>query len=122
MEQDHGGGEQMNTYMTKGLLVLAAIVLPGCATLEDAPTVTYHGAGLAVSPVGGAEVKQVKSTVDVDPRLLVKCVELPQMLTVNPSPDDVLAQKAAESGLYAACRSRHSSLVELVRQAFNLKP
>lgn len=111
----------MNRPIIQSLLALATLGLGACASPEDAPTTTYPGAGMAVSPVGAAAVKQVKSTVDVDPRLLTKCADLPKMLTLNPSPEDVLAQKAAESGLYAACRQRHSSLAELVIQAFNIK-
>ena len=102
--------------------ILADLALHGCANLDTEPPIVIDsaGSGLSVSPVSGKPVDRVKTTVDVDPRLLLPCSELPTMVAENPTPEDVLAQKVIEVQLYAGCRARHSKLAELVRRAFNI--
>lgn len=104
----------------KYIPILALAVLAGCAGIKDVPTVVYPGASMNVSPIGGAEVKQVKESVDIDPQLLQACPDLPAMSVVNPAPEDILAQKVVETRIYALCSARHRGLISVVREAFNL--
>ncbi len=50
-----------------------------------------------------------------DSRLLVKCVDLPQVNTMR-DPKDVLNNKAEETILYVECAKRHNSLVDELRK------
>lgn len=96
--------------MRKSLIALLCFTLLGCANPLTLP-------GLSTDD---DELHQPKESIEIDSRLLEECADLTDMDNSNPSPKDVLEQRAKDVSDYAKCKRNHSSLIKIVRKAFNL--
>ena len=100
-------------------LIFLCLFLAACQ--PKPPIVIDTSGGISESPVSGDELEKPKDKVEIDPYLLKECDRLPEFKIQKPTDVDVLRQKAAESVVYKDCASRHRSLVEIVKKAFNLQ-
>lgn len=104
----------------KIILMIACLVLTGCATTQN-PVVTPQQTEVTKSPVSGKELDKPKDRVDIDPYLLEPCPDFAPMTSSNPTPQDVLNQKAKDVAVRKDCANRHNSLIKVVKDAFNTR-
>lgn len=100
--------------------MLVLLMLTGCATHP----VAVVGAGTTqttASPASGKPMDQAKQKVEIDPYLLEDCTQLQPMTLDNPTPNQVLEQHALDVATMRACFKRHHSLIQIVKDAFNVK-
>lgn len=82
------------------MMIVLAAMLPACA---------------------GNQIHADSSTaVQIDSALLQECDVLSD-LKADPEPQDVIAQRGKDVGSYVKCKDNHSSLIRVVKKAFNLK-
>ena len=108
--------------MKRVLMFLILMLLIGCATKPVAvlPGGTSSKGGLT-SPASDKPIDKPKATVDIDPYLLEACKDFEPMLFKNPTPNDVLVQRASDVAIHKECAQRHRALSKIVKDAFNLK-
>lgn len=107
----------------KHLILAIALFVAGCAHKESlvVPPDNSQGTQKAESPASGKSVEQSKQTIEIDAELLQPCEEFAPLLSKNPSPQEILAQKAKDVAVRNACAGRHQSLVKIVKDAFNIR-
>lgn len=102
--------------------VILTALLVGCGT--TGPVVAPNGkspSGELTSPASDKPIDKPKDKVEIDAYLLEDCAGFKQMTFANPTPNDVLAQRASDVAVLRECAQRHRSLSKIVKDAFNLK-
>ncbi|BAG41698.1 hypothetical protein [Ralstonia phage phiRSL1] len=95
--------------LTALLVSLLIVLLAGCA---PAPVV----------PTPPTPTVQVKTSVDIDERLLEDCKPLPRPELRTYNKEQVLELLGAWATTHDTCAATHRRLARIVRQAFNLDP
>jgi hypothetical protein len=105
--------------MKRIAIIVTALLLVGCACKQ--PALPGTNTQTDSSPATGKPIDRVKEKVDIDPYLLKECDWFQPMTVKNPTPNQVLEQKASDVATLRECAKRHSSLAKIVKDAFNVK-
>lgn len=103
----------------KKLFLMMVLMLSACST-ENSLLLPDTSTAVKKSPASGKELEKARQSIDIAEELLQECEKFSSLRSSNPSPNDVLAQKAKDVAVYNACARRHRSLVKIVRDAFNI--
>lgn len=110
----------MNKFILFAVLCLAGcaskgpVVIPMISSSETTSTSN-------TSPDGKRPLEKAKETVNIDKELLKPCAEFKPMTVKNPTPNDVLNQKANDVAVRNDCARRNQSLIKIIRDAFNIR-
>jgi hypothetical protein len=104
----------------KKFILLLTLIVSGCATKPVAvlPSATDV---MKTSPVSNQTLDKPKATVDIDKELLKPCENFSALPTKNPTPNQILDQHASDIVVHNACARRHSALIKIVKDAFNIR-
>lgn len=73
------------------------------------------------SPASNTQLEKAKEAVDLDRELLKECPSFSKLLGDNPTPNQILDQHANDVLVHTTCRLRHSALIKIVKDAFNIQ-
>lgn len=108
------------------ILPVIAVSLSGCSMSgkPKEPTIIVPAAeqtpGATSSPVSNTQLNRVKERVDADPNLLRQCESLKDV-PLGSNLDDLLAVHQKDAIAHGDCMRRTDSLIQLLKDAFNIK-
>lgn len=101
-------------------ILMFCLILCGCATKPVAVLPTQDEV-IKTSPASKQELEKPKTTLKLDKELLKECENFSKLVGSNPTPNQVLAQHANDVKVHTTCRLRHSALIKIVTDAFNIR-
>lgn len=107
--------------MKKFILILT-LILSGCASTKPVAVLTGVENAVKTSPAAAKEqLEKPKATVDIDKELLKECDDFSRLATNNPTPNQILDQHKNDVLTHTTCKMRHSRLIKIVKDAFNIR-
>lgn len=95
-------------------------VLIGVVGCTSNPVVVAQS-NTVTSPASNKKLEQEKNTISIDRELFKPCSTFTSLEYINPTPNQVLQQKAKDVAVLNECAKRHRSLVKIVKDAFNIQ-
>lgn len=107
------------------LILFVVLCLAGCASKSPVaiPMISNPTSTKAsnTSPASKQTLEKAKETVDIDKELLQPCSKFKSLTVKNPTPNDILKQKADDVAVLSDCAARNRSLIKIIRDAFNIR-
>lgn len=103
------------------LILFAVLCLAGCASKGPVVIPMISTPTSNTSPASKQPLEKAKETVNIDKELLQPCAEFKPLTVKNPTPNDVLKQKANDVAVRNDCARRNQSLIKIIRDAFNIR-
>lgn len=104
----------------KKFILLFVLFLSSCATKPVAVLPTQDKV-MTSSPASNQQLDKPKATVEIDPELLKECDSFGKLSVSNATPNQILDQHANDVLVHTTCVLRHSKLIKIVKDAFNIR-
>lgn len=104
----------------KKFILLFVLFLASCATKPVAVLPTQDNV-MKSSPASNQQLDKPKATVEIDKELLKECDGFNKLAVSNATPNQILDQHANDVLVHTTCVLRHSALIKIVKDAFNIR-
>ena len=104
----------------KKFIPLLILILSGCTTSPVA-VLPSQDSTIKQSPVSNQKLDEAKTTVEIDKELLKECEDFSKLQSKNPTPNQILDQHSNDVLVHTTCKLRHSKLIKIVKDAFNIR-